>query len=204
MHIRHLAATALLLAAAGAAQATITTVTSQATFVSLTGATVDGFTDLTINSDLGVATLARSGYSVSTQTDLFVVPVASAIALSTGVFNDTLTLGSFTSPLLAVGANFYGTNVLGEVTSGALSVTATDANGLTRTVSVGGGSASGFLGFVSDVPLVSVIVGMTTPNTNVYASLDNVSISAVPEPGPWLMLLAGGAVMLRGAARRRA
>jgi hypothetical protein len=197
-----LAALVALLGASAAAQATITTFTNQASFVALTSATVDGFADLTINTALGATSLARTGYSVTTETDLYVVPVASAIALSTGNFSDTLTLGSFSSPLLAVGGNFYGTNILGEVAGGALTVVATDINGLTRSVSVTGGSASGFLGFVSDVPLVSVVVGMSVANTDRFASLDNVSISAVPEASTWLLMLAGGAAVLRAASRR--
>jgi len=52
------------------------------------------------------------------------------------------------------------------------------------------------------VPLLSVVVGMTTPNTNVWATLDNVSLSAVPEAGTWLMALLGGAAVLRIRRRR--
>lgn len=208
MNFRPIAAAAVLLAAAASAHATLTTFTNAATFVSLTGASVDDFSDLTINADLGTATLPRTvgayGYSVLTETGLYTVPVASALALSTGVFSDTLTIASFSSPVLAVGLNAYATNILGEVTGGALTVLATDINGLTRSISLAGGSASGFAGFVSDTPIASLKLSMTTPNTNAYASLDNVAISAVPEPGPWLMLLAGGGVMLRAASRRRA
>lgn len=208
MNFRSIATAAVLLGAAATAQATLTTFTNATTFVSLTGASVDGFADLSINADLGTASLPRTagayGYSVQTETGLFTVPVASALALSTGLFSDTLTLTGFSSPVLAVGLNAYGTNILGELTGGALTVLATDINGLTRSISLAGGSTSGFAGFVSDTPIASLKLSMTSPNTNVYASLDNVAISAVPEPGTWLMLLAGGGVMLRAAARRRA
>jgi hypothetical protein len=204
--VRRLCAAALL-CAAGAAQADITALTTLASFQSATGgASVDSFSDLTINTNLGSTTLARTaggfGYALSTQTDFFVVPVASAIALSTATFSDTISLGGFSNPVRAIGANFYGTNVLGEVSSGALTVVATDINGLVKTQSVAGGSASGFLGFISDVPLVSVVVSMTTPNTNVWVSLDNVAVSAVPEVGTWLMALLGGAAVLRVVRRR--
>lgn len=202
-------AAAALLCAAGAAHAEITALTSFSAFQAAAGGSVstDTFADLTINSALGTGTLVRTvgsfGYTASTQTEFFVVPVASAVALSTGVHTDTISLGTFASPVRAVGANFYGTNVLGEVASGALTLVATDINGITRTQALNGGSASGFVGFVSDVPLLSVVVSMTSPNTNVWASMDNVVLSAVPEVGTWLMALLGGAAVLGAAARRR-
>lgn len=207
--LARLAAVALLSAAAGAAHAEIGTVTSLAAFQTASGGqtSTDTFSDLSINSALGTGTLPRSagafGYTASTQTEFFVVPVASAVALSTGFFSDTISFAGFTNPVRAIGANFYGTNVNGEVASGALTLIATDVNGLTRTASLSGGSATGFLGFVSDVPLLSVVVSMTSPNTNVWASVDNVVLSAVPEVGTWLMALLGGAAVLRVAGRRR-
>lgn len=203
---RRLAAAALL-CAAGVAHADITALTSLAAFQSASGgASTDSFADLTINTNLGATTVTRQAgafdYTLTTQTDFFVVPVASAIALSTGTYSDSISLGSFSSPVRAVGANFYGTNVLGEVTAGALTVVATDINGLVKSQTLTGGSASGFLGFISDVPLASVVVSMSTPNTNVWATLDNVSVSAVPEAGTWLMAMLGGVAVLRFARRR--
>lgn len=209
IHTLHRVAVVALLGAASAAHADITTVTSLAAFQTATGGqtTTDTFADLSINSALGTGTLARTagafGYTASTQTEFFVVPVASAVALSTGFFSDTISFAGFTNPVRAIGANFYGTNVLGEVASGALTLVATDINGVTRTQSLAGGSASGFVGFVSDAPLLSIVVSMTSPNTNVWASVDNVVLSAVPEVSTWLMALLGGAAVLRVAGRRR-
>ena len=205
--VRRLAAAAALLCAAGAAQAGITALTSLASFQAASGgASTDAFSDLVINSALGATTLPRNagafGYTLITQTDFYVVPVASAVALSTATFSDTITVGGFASPVRAVGANFYGTNILGEVASGALTVVATDINGLVKTQTLAGNSASGFLGFISDVPLVSVVLSMTTPNTSVWATVDNVVLSAVPEASTWLMALLGGAAVLRIVRRR--
>jgi len=208
-HTLHRLAAAALFCAAAAAHAEIGTVTSLAAFQSAAGGAIstDTFADLSINSALGTGTLVRTvgafGYTASTQTEFFVVPVASAVALSTGFFSDTISFAGFTNPVRAIGANFYGTNVQGEVASGALTVVATDINGATRTQSLSGGSASGFLGFVSDVPLLSVVVSMSSPNTNIWASVDNVALSAVPEAGSWLMALLGGAAVLRVVGRRR-
>lgn len=205
--LRQLAAAALL-AAAGASQAAISasSATSTASFASLLGGTVDSFSDLTINTDLGTTTLPRSSgsyaYTANTQTDFFVVPVAGTVALSTGTTTDTITFDSFGSAVYAFGGNFFATNVLGEVASGGLTVTATDINGLSFSRTLTGGSLSGFVGFVSDTPLASVTVSITSPNTSVYASVDN--IVAVPEPATWALLLAGGVFALRAGARRRA
>jgi len=201
-----LAATALL-CTAGLAHADISTSTSLASFLAATGGgSTDSFADLTINSGLGTNTLARAagpyGYTASTQTEFFVVPVASAVALSTGTYSDTISFAGFTSPVRALGANFYGTNILGEVAAGGLTVVATDINGLVKTQTLAGNSASGFLGFISDVPLVSVVLSMTTPNTSVWATVDNVVLSAVPEASTWLMALLGGAAVLRIVRRR--
>jgi len=198
---------AALLCIAGTAHADITTSTSLASFLAATGGgSTDSFADLTINSSLGTNTLARTaggfGYTASTQTEFFVVPVASAVALSTGTFSDTVSFAGFTSPVRALGANFYGTNILGEVAAGGLTVVATDINGLVKTQTLAGNSASGFLGFISDVPLVSVVLSMTTPNTSVWATVDNVVLSAVPEASTWLMALLGGAAVLRIVRRR--
>jgi hypothetical protein len=200
-------AAAALLCTAGLAHADITASTSLASFLAATGGgNTDNFADLTINTGLGTNTLSRAagsfGYTASTQTEFFVVPVASAIALSTGTYSDTISFAGFTGSVRALGANFYGTNVLGEVAGGALTVVATDINGLVMTQSLTGGSASGFLGFISDAPLASVVLSMTTSNTNVWATVDNVVLSAVPEAGTWLMALLGGAAVLRIVRRR--
>jgi hypothetical protein len=40
-------------------------------------------------------------------------------------------------------------------------------------------------------------------NPNVFATVDNVVLAPVPTPGAWLMMLSGGAVLLRLNARRR-
>ncbi len=199
--------------AATAAQATLTTFTSRTTFTTLTGASTDTLNDLSVSAgatfaDLGVASLGRSAgdlaYTLGTENSLWVLPIAGNIGVGALDYVDSLTIGGFASPVLAVGASFFGTGVNGELASGALTVVATDINGLTRTASVAGNSLTAFLGFVSDVPLASIKVSMTSPNTNVWTSLDNVAISAVPEASTWMMMLAGGAAMLRVASRRRA
>jgi hypothetical protein len=204
-------ALAALLCAAGAAQATITFVTSTA---ALSGAVTDTFSDLAINSDLATLSLTRTAspfkYLLGTtytndQSDLFVVPAAGSVAVSTGWYTDALVLNILSTPVYGVGANFFGTNALGELASGGMTITVTDTAGTSLSRTISGGSLTAFAGFTSDVPLRFVTAAMTAPNTGVWASLDNVRLSAVPVPEPqqWALFLAGGAVMLSIAARRR-
>jgi hypothetical protein len=206
-------ALAAVLCAAGAANATITFVTSAAN-PAFAAASTDTFSDLPINSDLQTLSLSRKAgnfrytlgttFNDATYSDLFTVPVAGTDGVSTGWYTDSLIFTILSPSVLAFGGNFYGTNILGETSAGALTITVTDIAGTTRTQAIAGGSASAFSGFISDVPLRLAVVSITTPNTNVWATVDNVALSAVPEPSTWaMMLLAGGAAALRIGARRR-
>lgn len=205
-------AVAAALCAAGAAQATITFVTS-ASAQPFPTATRDSFSDLAINSEQGLSITRSAGdfrytlgstYSDPTNSSLYVVPAAGTGAVSTGWFADSLVF-TLLSPVYAFGGNFFGTNLLGEVASGALTLTVTDAQGTTRSQAIGGNSLTAFTGIVSDVPLRLVTLSITSPNTSVFASADNILLSAapVPEPQTWALMLAGGAMMLSLAKRRR-
>jgi hypothetical protein len=206
--LRHLAVAALC-CVAGASQASIAVspATTPAAFSTSVSGSTDTFSDLTINSQLGVTSIARSagalGYSVKTQTDFYVVPVAGTIGLSVGDTPDTLTFSSFVTPVYAFGTNFFATNILGEAASVPLTVVIKDINNLTSTQLLTG---SAFRGFVSDVPLLSVVVSVTTPGSGPgpFVTVDNVVLSAVPEASSWLMMALGGAAVLAIGARRRA
>ena len=132
---------------------------------------------------------------------LFVAPVAGLGAVATSQYNDAL-LFTFQSPVKAAGGNFFGTNELGEVATLAFTVTAKDSVGGTLSTSFSGASASSFLGFLSDLPLVSVMLTVTTPNVALFATADNLVLSAVPEPGSYALMLGG--LGLLGAVARRA
>jgi hypothetical protein len=209
--LRHLAIAALL-CAAGAANATISFVTT-ATTVPFPTATKDTFADLPINADLMTLVLTRSAgpfrytlgttFSDAVNSGLFTVPAAGTGAVSTGWYADSLVFTLLSSNVQSFGGNFFGTNVLGEVAGGGMTLTATDTAGLSLTRTITGGSLTGFAGFISDVPLRLITVSMTTPNTNTWASADNILLtSAVPEPSSWMLMLAGGAVALQLGARR--
>ncbi len=179
--------------------------TTGVTFNAAVSGNLDSFSDLTINTQLPGTTILRNAgplaYEISTSiadaatSGIFVVPVAGSIALSTGDTRDTLTFSGFGSAVRAVGANFYGTNILGEVTAGGVTITVTDVNNLVFTSVVTAGSANSFIGFVSDAPIASVVARLTTASTNAYITVDNVirsaSVAAVPEPAAGLLFMVG-------------
>jgi len=210
--IRLLAAAAVL-CTAGAAQATITFVNSVAD-PAFANRSTDTFSDLTINTNLGTVSLVRTTgtlpYVLSTTVDnliessLYTVPVAGTRAVSTGFNTDALLFNLLPSTITAFGGNFFATNVLGEFAGNTgLTITVTDVAGLSFTQAVTPANAAAFSGFVSTIPLRFASVRITTPNTNVWATVDNVALVAVPEPGTWSLFLAGGALALRLGARRR-
>lgn len=185
---------------------TVSPATNPPTFASSVGGSIDAFSDQTINEFLP-PDLVRSGgpigYRVSSsllagpESGLFIAPAAGTVAVSTVYYLDTLTFGAFGTNVYAFGASLFATNILGEATAGAMTVTITDTNALTFTRTITGGSLSSFIGFVSTVPIASVVAQITTANTNIYATADNVVLSsrvqvaAVPESATWLMMIAG-------------
>jgi hypothetical protein len=217
-----LIAAAALVGVAGASQAAIVVSTNKTAFVAATSGTsaTDSFGDLTINTYLGLLSTARNtqvgpgAYSynvtstnnstdpVNLPSDLFVAPVAGTIALATAWYNDTLTFDSLGS-IQAFGGSFFRTNVLGEAVVGNMTLVATNFGGDVVSFNFAG-SASGFVGFLSDSAITSVVLSNNVPDTNTYASVDNLVLAAVPEASTWMMMLAGGAAVLRLAARRRA
>jgi hypothetical protein len=203
---------AAALCAAAAANATITFVSSAAT-APFSTASKDTFSDLAINSMLPDLAITRSlgsfRYTLGTtfgdtaNSGLYVVPAAGTGAVSTGWYADSLVFTLLSSNVLGFGGNFFGTNILGEVASGGMRITVTDTAGTSLTQTIAGGALTSFAGFVSDVPLRLVTVSITTPNTGVWASADNILItSAVPEPSSWILLLAGTAALRLRAQRR--
>jgi hypothetical protein len=214
-----LIAAAALACAASSSHAIIVVSKSLSAFTAATSGTssTDTFSDKTINltytggdaytptpvTTAAPRTTGPYGYTLNTQTDIYVVPVASFIALSSGAYNDTFTFNTFTTPILAFGGNFYRTNILGEVTAGAVTLVATNEAGDSVTTTLSGNSLTGFAGFLSDSALTSIVVSDVVANTDSYVTADNVVLGAVPEASTWLMMLAGGAAVLRLGARRR-
>jgi hypothetical protein len=192
------------------------------TFAASVSGGIDNYSNLAINTDLSATSLTRTtvgasaiGYTVSTQADLQTVQASDGIgsALTVASNTDTLKFGSFTSDVRAFGINFYLTDLTPSAVGGGLmTVQATDALGATQSYSF---TQSAFdnrnaqylpllVTLFSSAPLLSVelVPPSVGSNPNVFATADNL-VLAVPEESTWLMMLAGGAFVLRRVARRR-
>lgn len=192
-------------------------------FATSVGGSIDTFSDLTINSDLGVASLTRStvgarpiGYKVSTEVDLQTVQTSGVGGPSLTVASnvDTMTFGSFASAVYAFGINFYLSDLTpGAVGGGVMKVTAKDTGGLIQSYTFTQSSFSSnsqqylplLVTLFSTAPLD--FVQLTPPNVgsnpDVFATADNLVLAPVPEESTWLMMLGGGAFVLRRIVRRR-
>jgi hypothetical protein len=210
-----LIATAALFAAASSQAAVVaSTATNANSFAALVAGGIDTFSDLNINNVL-TGPLARTAggiaYNLSAPSGFFVNTVASFISPGTTIYNESITYSGFAPDVRAFGGNFLSVDTNGEPgTQVPLTVTVTDIFGAFSTLSITGGAqsgpsgTSGFKGWISDSAIASVTVTITTPNTNAWASVDNTVLSAVPEASTWMMMLAGGAAVLRLGTRRRA
>lgn len=203
---------ALLACSVGSAHATFTFSTTSAsnaaaTYAASFGSTgyIDTYSDLTINQDLATASLNRNAgnfsYTVSTETNLFTVqsPGIGGPALSVNGNTDTLTLSNFNLATYNLGARFYVSELTANnVVSGVMKVRATDADGLTQDFTFSQSANSGnepnlFFQLGSTVALQSVqlIPPIVGANPEVFATVDNVVVSAVPLPAAGWLLISG-------------
>jgi hypothetical protein len=125
-------------------------------------------------------------------------------AMSNNNASNALTFSSLLGSPTAFGGYFFPVNVTGKVIPGTISVT---INGVLQTSSSTTASSVGpvpFLGFVSDVPITSVLVKSTDP-TGYFPAIDRVTlgtaVSPVPEPSPAMMWAV--AVAFAGVLRLR-
>jgi hypothetical protein len=190
---------AVLLLAASAAQADITVYTSQSAYLAAVGNTgVDSYDDLPISGFDGP--LARTAGAYSYQAS--VGPVSSTLYgageggdnwLTGNNRRDTITFDGFSAGVRGVGGFFFGSNLFGDYTSSnVMTLTATDAQGHVVSYDLLSPSRSSFLGFVSSGDLTQVTL-LAEEQPGVWATANDLhlSVSAVPEPGTYAMLLAG-------------
>lgn len=118
--------------------------------------------------------------------------------------DEALTVSFLGGNVTAVGANFFATNLSDAFQVAAMALTLSDGTVLSFTP---GSAADSYRGFVSDVPITSLVI--SGPGAFRYAGLDNLTVgttvvSPVPEPAR-VLLLALGLAALAGqlAARRR-
>jgi hypothetical protein len=193
---------AALVLATGSAQAALTVYTDRASFeVASAAAAVDTFDDLRaafIPSPL-LRSAGSFGYRVSAVGDFLPLASGPGEAWLTTISLVPVTLGSFSGGVTAAGGNFFATSFDGAVLDRSVTVLATDAGG-TLSQTFTGAAPGGFIGFVSDQALVSLVISVAGPGA--YVTLNDVALAAVPEPAPAFALLAGGALLLALGRRR--
>jgi PEP-CTERM motif len=119
-------------------------------------------------------------------------------AVGNNVQSDNVTV-SFTTPVYALGAEFYLTDISGNDVAGTTSIIFSDGTtgNITSTAS---GAPYGFLGVTSTTPITSLTIDA---NASGFVNMANFYTSAtpVPEPATGLVLLTGIAGL--ACARRR-
>ena len=209
------AASAVLLLAATAAHADITTYTSQSSYLGAVGTTgVDTFDDLEVDEYFGPLTRTAGSYEykVSAAPNSPALWGASDddadIWLTGGNRLDLVTFAPST-PVAGVGGFFFGSDLFGFSTpADYLTLSATDSTGATVTYTLNTPDFNSFVGFVSTGSLVSFSV--TAGNQpGVWATVNDLHLSGaaavtpVPEPETYGMMLAGLGLLGFIARRKR-
>lgn len=194
--------------------AAMSTHTSSASFAAATSSPgFDTYADL-LSGVVTPSPISRTAglysYSVSAESGFFSVGAGSSAHLAANVADDPMQFGEFSSLVFGFALNLFGADIDGNPRSGLISIVATDSQGisLTGNVNVSDASPGAFFGFVSDVPLASVIVAASGDSYPLWPTITMVTLAsagtvAVPEPSTWLLLLAGVSILSGTAARRR-
>lgn len=98
------------------------------------------------------------------------------------------------APVTAVGGSFFLTTASGNIANGNLSIAF--SNGATASLS--NQSNTTFFGYTSATPITSLTI--SPPATNLFVSIDNLYVGAIPAPGAVALLALGGVLSTR---RRR-
>ncbi|MFC0133442.1 PEP-CTERM sorting domain-containing protein [Massilia eurypsychrophila] len=200
-------ALAALLCGGAAAQAQITVYNDHTAFLAaVTNAGTDTFDDLPMSplpTPLSRSAGIHSYFASAGPASIF-FPAGTGTDhwLSTADSTDSITFSGFSPGVYALGGFFFGSDANGAFLPGT-TVTLTALSGETRTVSLTDTLTTTFLGFTSDVPLISVVLTASEIGGAVWPTANDLTL-AVPEPGAYGMLLAGLGVVGFAARRRRA
>jgi hypothetical protein len=126
------------------------------------------------------------------------------VALSNNYAPNALLFDQFAPQARGIGASFYSSGEGGDFLPGqALAFTFMAADGMSSWL-LHPTSADSFLGFIADGPIVSLSVRAVQGGPLNWVALDDLAISAVPEPSSALLFGAGLCGLgLLGAARQR-
>ncbi len=203
-------AAAAMLAGAPAANAALTTYTSQAGYLAAVGTTgVDTFDDLDIEPYDTPLPRTAGDYSYIATTGPGNPRAYGASNddidwwLSSSRATDAITFSGFGPGIAGAGGYFFGSDIAGfSVLATSITLTATDSSGATLVYTIDAPVLTSFVGFVSDVDITSLSV-QVLGQPGVWPTVNDFHLSApVPEPATCGMLL-GGLGLLGYAARRR-
>ena len=206
-------ALATLFAVSGAANAALTSYTSQASFLStITAVGVDTYTGFSIVGATPSPITRSAGaytYTAAASTSSFFG--AGTVAdpwLSTNVATDSITFSGFAPGIAGIGGNFFGSDINGLFAAGNITLQATDSLGATLTQTITGATVSSFLGFRSTGTIASLVVTSVQGATPLWPTVDNLTMGVaavgnVPEPETYALMLAGLGGVGFMARRRR-
>lgn len=124
--------------------------------------------------------------------------------LTTDNRTDTITFTDFGGKVNGAGLFAFGSNSAGAyAAANSIILTAKDEFGKSATYTISKPTQSSFIGFVSTGKLLELTVTLT-PQAGVWPTVNDLylsSVTAVPEPGTYAMLLAG--LGIAGVAARR-
>lgn len=200
-------ACAVLALLAPAASAGVIFYTSEAAFLAaISSPSVDTFDDLPLNfvSSPITRTVASYGYEAAAFGDFYNFGSGSDIFLSTNVAYTDIIFSSFTGGVFGAGAYFFAADFDGNLIPGtAINVSVTDSSG-TYSSSIVATSTTSFLGWVSDLGLLSFSVSVGEAPVNAWLTVNDLVLGGsteIPEPSTVALSVLG--LLVLGFTRLR-